>query len=146
VTRITPHFTLEELTFSNTAVRLDINNTPDEEALKNLKTLAEGLEHVRTKLDGNAIRISSGYRSLQLNRALRSKDTSFHVRGLAADWTCPGFGSIDDVMRCIAESGIEWDQLIYEYGSWIHIAFPAEGEMARRQTFAITKDGVRAYE
>jgi zinc D-Ala-D-Ala carboxypeptidase len=77
---VTPHFTLEELIFSNTAVRLDIDNTPDEEALKNLQILAEGLEHVRTKLNGNAIRISSGYRCLPLNRALRSKDTSFQSR------------------------------------------------------------------
>ena len=143
---MTPHFTLEELIFSNTAVRLDIDNTPDEEALKNLQILAEGLEHVRTKLNGNAIRISSGYRCLPLNRALRSKDTSFHVRGLAADFSCPRYGSPSDVMRILVDSGIEWDQLILEYNSWIHIAFPAEGEMARRQTFAITKEGVKAFE
>jgi len=143
---MTPHFTLAEFTASNTAIRLDIDNTPTEEALKNLQILAKGLENVRTKLDGNAIRISSGYRCIELNRSVRSKDGSYHVKGLAADFTCPGYGTVNDVMRTIANSGIEFDQLIYEFNSWIHIGFPEEGKKARRQIFAITKNGVEAYD
>jgi len=54
---VTPHFSLEELTFSNTAIRLDIDNTPTPEALNNLQMLAEGLEEVRAKLDSNPIKI-----------------------------------------------------------------------------------------
>ena len=142
---MTPHFTLEELIFSNTAVRLDIDNTPDEEALKNLQILAEGLEHVRTKLDGNAMRISSGFRCLKLNRVLRSKDISRHIMGLAADFSCPNYGSINDVMRAIAESSIEYDQLILEYNSWIHISFPADKEKPRQQAFVINKSGVKSF-
>ena len=145
MTRLTPHFTLNELTYSDTATRLDIDNTPTKEALKNLQILAEGLEHVRNKLDGNAIRISSGFRCLKLNRVLRSKDTSHHVMGLAADFSCPNYGSINDVMRAIAESSIEYDQLIMEFNSWVHISFPADKEKPRRQTFVIDKSGVKSY-
>ena len=143
--RLSPHFTLEELTHSDTAVRLSIDNMPDEEALKNLQILAEGLEHVRTKLDGNAMRISSGFRCLKLNRVLRSKDTSRHIMGLAADFSCPSYGTINDVMHAISESSIEYKQLIMEFNSWIHISFPATNEAPRRQTFVIDKSGVKSY-
>ena len=143
---LTDHFTLEELTQSDTAVRLDIENIPTEEALKNLHILAKGLEDVRKKLDGSSIHISSGYRCLKLNRSLHSKDTSHHVRGLAADFTCRGYGSVDDVMRCLVNSSIEFEQLILEFNSWIHISFPAEGEKAKRQTMIINKNGTRVYE
>ena len=146
MTRLTPHFTLEELTFSNTATRLDIDNTPNDVQLSNLMTLAEGLELVRTKLDGHAIRVSSGFRSMDLNRALRSKDTSYHTYGLAADFTCPGFGDVHDIMRTLAGSSIEFDQLILEFGRWIHVAFPKGTDKPRRQMLAISKSGVRIYE
>jgi len=143
---VTPHFSLEELTFSNTAIRLDIDNTPTPEALKNLQMLAEGLEEVRAKLDSNPIKISSGYRCLKLNKAVKSRDTSYHTKGLAADFTCPRYGSVKEVMQTLAESSIEFDQLIYEFGSWIHIGFPEAGVKARRQVFTIDKKGVRPFE
>ena len=142
---MTPHFSLDELTFSNTAIRLDIDNTPAEAELKNLQRLAEGLEQIRTKLDSNPIKLSSGYRCLKLNRALKSRDTSYHVRGLAADFTCPKFGSVNEVMRAIADSSIEFDQLIFEFDSWIHIGFSEAGAKPRRQMLTIDKKGVRAY-
>lgn len=143
--QLTDHFTLDELVRSDTAVRLDIDNIPNKEELDNLKTLAEGLEHVRTKLDGNAIRVTSGFRCISLNRAIRSKDTSHHTRGLAADFSCPGFGSIDDVMHCISNSSIEFEQLIKEFNSWIHISFPPKGTKAKRQVLEIDRNGTRIY-
>jgi zinc D-Ala-D-Ala carboxypeptidase len=139
--RLTDHFTLDELTQSDTAVRLDIDNTPTKEVLENLKTLAEGLEHVRTKLNGNSIHVSSGYRCLELNRILHSKDTSHHVMGMAADFTCPRFGSVTDVFTCLAESGIEFEQLIKEFDLWIHISFPTKGSKGKRQVLIIDKKG-----
>jgi len=146
MTQLTPHFTLHELTHSDTATRLDIDNTPNDVQKNNLMTLAEGLELVRTKLDGHAIRVSSGFRSMDLNRALRSKDTSYHTYGLAADFTCPGFGDVQYIMRTLSRSSIEFDQLILEFGSWIHIAFPQGTDKPRRQMLAISKSGVRIYE
>ena len=142
---LTDHFTLKEFTHSDTATRLDIDNEPNEEQLDNIKILAEGMELVRAKLDGYAIRISSGFRCLELNRALRSKDTSYHIQGLAADFTCSGFGNVYDVMQVLSESSIEFDQLILEHGRGIHIAFPKKGDKPRRQMLSIGKTGVRIY-
>ena len=142
---MTPHFSLDELIFSNTAIRLDIDNIPTPEALANLEILANGLEAVRAKLYSNPIKVSSGYRCLKLNRALKSRDTSYHVRGLAADFTCPRFGTVPEVMRALADSSIEFDQLILEFDSWIHIGFAEAGAKPRRQMMVINKSGVSLY-
>ena len=142
---MTPHFSLDELIFSNTAIRLDIDNIPTPEALANLEILANGLEAVRAKLYSNPIKISSGYRCLKLNRALKSRDTSYHVKGLAADFTCPRFGTVPEVMRALADSSIEFDQLILEFDSWIHIGFAEAGAKPRRQMMIIDKSGVKVY-
>lgn len=142
---MTPHFTLEELTASYTATRLEIDNMPTPEALANLEILANGLEAVREKLYSNPIKISSGYRCLKLNRTLKSRDTSYHVRGLAADFTCPAFGTVPEVMRALADSSIEFDQLILEFNSWIHIGFAEAIAKPRRQMMVIDKSGVKVY-
>jgi len=142
---VTPHFSLDELIFSNTAIRLDIENIPTPEALANLEILANGLEAVRAKLYSNPIKVSSGYRCLKLNRALKSRDTSYHVKGLAADFTCPRFGTVPEVMRALADSSIEFDQLILEFDSWIHIGFAEAGAKPRRQMMIIDKSGVKVY-
>ena len=83
---MTDHFSLDELTASQEATRHGINNKPSEKVVENLRMLAALLEQVRTLLGGGAIRISSGYRSLALNRHIGSNDTSAHVRGWAADF------------------------------------------------------------
>lgn len=144
--QLSPHFTLAELSHSNTATRLDIDNTPLAEEIANLEILSQGLEQVRTKLDSRPILISSGFRCLELNRALKSKDTSYHTLGLAADFTCPSFGNIHEVMRALADSSIQFDQLILEFGRWIHIAFPKQEEKPRKQMMRIGKSGVLLYE
>ena len=142
---LTDHFSTEELCHSNTAIRLGLSNTPNQVQLTNLKTLAEGLEHVRSKLGGLPIIISSGFRSMDVNRAVGSKDTSFHTFGLAADFICPRYGSVDDVFHAVVSSSIEYDQLIKEFDRWIHIGFPKGTDKPRRQSLIIDKTGVKAY-
>ena len=118
---LSEHFSLDEFTASETATRKGIKNTPSTAVVENLRMLAALLEQVRTILGGGAIHISSGYRSLALNRAIGSGDTSAHVRGYAADFTCPSFGTPLAVAKKIAESNLKFDQLIYE-GTWVHIS------------------------
>jgi len=141
--KLSEHFTLNEFTRSQTASRYGIANTPNEEQIENLKTLAKGLEDVRTKLGSHPINISSGFRCEALNDRLGSKRTSRHILGLAADFTCDRYGDVDDVFSVLADSSIEFDQLILEYDAWIHISFPKEGEEPRKQVLIIDKEGVR---
>lgn len=141
--KLSEHFSLIEFTRSQTASRHGIDNTPNEEQIENLKTLAKGLEDVRTKLGSHPINISSGFRCEALNDRLGSKRTSRHILGLAADFTCDRYGDVDDVFSILASSSIKFDQLIKEWNSWIHISFPKEGEEPRKQVLIIDKEGVR---
>ena len=138
---MTDHFSLNELTASQEATRHGINNTPSGKPLENLRMLAALLEQVRELLGGHSIRISSGYRSLALNRHIGSNDTSAHVRGYAADFTCPSFGTPLEVAKKIAGSNLKFDQMIYE-GTWIHISCDPKN---RRQLLTASFKGGKAF-
>jgi len=64
--------------------------------------------------------------------------------GLACDFTCDRYAHVGRVFEVIADSSIPFDQLILEYNSWIHIAFPVEGDEPRRQVLTIDKSGVKS--
>ena len=129
MTKLSEHFTLEELTFSSTAQRKQIDNEPPAEVLENMKRLAAGLEEVRAALGNKPMRINSGYRSPKLNRAVGGARLSAHMAGYAADFVCPDFGSPLKIVKALAATGIQFDKLIQE-GTWVHISFAPE---ARRQ-------------
>jgi len=122
MTQLSKHFSLEELTFSETATRKGLDNTPTPEIEANLAELAATLEQVRALLNGAAIHISSGYRSPKVNAAIGGSATSAHCEGLAADFTAPDAGDPVDIARAIQASTIAVDQLILEGGRWIHIS------------------------
>lgn len=118
---LSPNFTLEEFTHSNTAIRAGISNEPDEAVLLRLKRVAATLEKVRTLL-GKPIQITSGYRSPALNELVPgSSDTSAHTQGWAADFKVPGMTPLQ-VCQAIQKAGIAYDQLILEYDTWTHIS------------------------
>lgn len=120
--RLTDHFSLEELTRSETAERLEIDNTPEGETLSNLGVLAEGLERVREILGGMPIHVSSGYRCERLNRAVGGTRNSAHLSGFAADFTCAGFGTPQEIASRLERSNLVFDQVIQE-GAWVHVSF-----------------------
>jgi hypothetical protein len=123
--QLSPHFSLEEFTFSETAARLGIDNQPSAELLETIqKYLVPGLEIVRTLLHDNSMHINSGYRSVELNIHIPgSSNTSAHTLGYAADIVCPLFGDPWDICNYIAQTEIKFDQIIYEYARWMHISF-----------------------
>lgn len=127
-TQLSPHFTLEELIASETASRKGISNMPTPEEINHAqKYLVPGLERVRLFL-GHPIIISSGFRGKKLNSAVPgSSSTSQHVKFEAADFTCSLYGSPFTIAQALIgnKNIIKFDQLIYEYESWVHISFTA---------------------
>lgn len=119
---LTPHFSLAELTASDTAVARKIDNTPTPAITANLMRLAGVLERVRD-LAGAPIKVSSGYRAPALNKAIGGSATSAHVFGLAADISTSAM-SPKVLASLIRDSKIPFDQLIYE-GTWVHIGLSA---------------------
>lgn len=124
--QLTANFTLEEMVVSRTAVVNGIDNTPPKDVIANLRRTCEILEIVRQEIKVPII-ITSGYRSPDLNVAVGGSKTSAHMRGLAADFIAPGYGTPYAVCRAILDNGsIPYEQLIHEFGNWIHLGI-AEG-------------------
>lgn len=101
------------------------------------------MELVR-KLLGTPINVSSGYRSAQLNKILKgSSKTSQHMVGEAVDFTSPLFGTPKQIVEKIKCSNIQFDQLIFEFASWVHISFTSK--TPRKQTLTIDNQGTRVF-
>jgi len=139
MTQLSLHFTLEELTFSQEAVRKGIDNTPTPAAAERLEYLAAGLEHIR-KVLGLPMHVSSAYRCPALNSLIGGSPTSAHMDGDAADFEC----LLDPRTVCamIMTSDVRFDQLIME-GTWTHVSFSPR--MRHEVLTAVFKNGVAAY-
>jgi len=138
--KLSPHFTSDEFTRSQTAARWGIDNTPNETVLSNLYKTAAMMEEVR-RVCGQPIAISSGYRCPELNRKIGGAMNSQHITGQAVDFTARGL-TIDETMQLIISSNIDYNQLIAEYDSWVHISW---SDKPRRETLEISREGTRVY-
>ena len=139
---LSPHFALSELTISSQYP--EIPNQPDNIILARLETLAWRMEWVRELLGNKPIIVSSGYRSPELNKSVGGSKTSNHMDGRAVDFVCPSFGTPSDIVAELRPhiKALGIDQLILEYGRWVHVGL-REYEFCRFQ--AMTYDG-KKYE
>lgn len=119
---LSPHFTMEEFTRSQSATRAGLTNQPTSPiVIANLRRTAIVLEQVRTLLGDRAIFVDSGYRSPKVNGLVGGTGKSAHCDGRAVDFICPEFGTPKQICAAILQAGLVFDQLIYE-GTWVHIA------------------------
>lgn len=122
--KLSPHFSLEEFIVSQVAQRFAIDNTPPEDVISNLKHLCETiLEPARQAL--GPLRVSSGYRCLDLNTRIGGSINSAHIYGHAAD-ILPISCSKIQFARWVVDH-VKFDQVILEFGtiddpSWIHVS------------------------
>jgi hypothetical protein len=146
--KLSEHLVLNEVTNSSTAKRLGINNNPTEEHLKNLKLVAEKVfEPIRNHF-GKPIKVSSGYRSKELNAATPGASaTSQHSTGEALDLDQDGLdtGVTNKMVFDYIKNNLEFDQLIWEYGTdsnpdWVHVSYESSGKQ-RKQILRCTRVG-----
>ena len=124
------NFTLSELTKSDTAIRKGINNNPNAEQIEKLKALCENiLQPVRDHF--GRVKITSGYRSVELCAAIGSSARSQHAKAEAADFECPGVDNAE--LADWIHRELPYDQLILEFytpgepnSGWIHCSWIAE--------------------
>ncbi|HWQ34345.1 MAG TPA: D-Ala-D-Ala carboxypeptidase family metallohydrolase [Blastocatellia bacterium] len=117
---LSDHFTLEEMTFSQTAVRHGLSNQPGAAEIENLKALCANVLEPLRALVARPLQISSGYRSPELNRRIGGAATSQHCRGEAADLIVPGL-TVEQLIQLIASADLPVDQVIHE-GTWLHVS------------------------
>jgi zinc D-Ala-D-Ala carboxypeptidase len=134
-TQLSPHFTLEELSVTNTG----IDNSPTAAQLAVLKTTAAKLEEVRTLLGNKPITVNSAFRNKAVNEAVGGVPNSAHALGYAVDFTCASFGTPYDICKKIAASSIKFDQLIHERRAWVHLSF--DSTRNRRQLLTLPVSG-----
>ena len=122
------YFSMQELTSSATAMRKGIDNTPDAQAKSALMALVVNVLDPLRELYGKPIIVTSGYRSVKLNRAVGGAARSQHCKGEAADIRSVGDSRAENkkLFELIKTSGLPFDQLIDEYEyDWVHVSFRA---------------------
>ena len=149
--KLSKNLSLAEVTKSNTAKRLGIDNTPDDWATENLRKVAEHVFQPLRDAFGCPIYVSSGYRSNELNTAIGGSRRSQHVEGRALDLDADVFGRCtnSEIFRWILNN-VTFDQLIWEFGDddnpdWVHVSFVYDGVNRGRCLKACRDDEGKTY-
>lgn len=128
--KITTHFSWEEMVRSRTACRLGIENRPGTSERVALERLVKELLQPLRELYGRPIRITSGYRCMELNRRVGGVSTSQHLKGEAAD--CSG-GNAADLLDTLRRSGLIFDQaILYPERNFLHLSLKNKGDNRQR--------------
>lgn len=150
--QLTNNFSLAEMCKSETALRQNIDNTPDDEVIANLKRLCEEvLQPVRDHY-GKGVKVNSGYRSLAVNAAVggvQGAKPSDHTLGMAADIEIPGVPNHE--LALFIQDNLNYTQLILEFytigvpdSGWVHVSYnPAN--LKKQELTAVKKDGKTVY-
>lgn len=122
------YFTIEELSHSQTATSRGIDNTPKDEIKENLEVMIDRLLDPVREQWGSPITVNSGYRGLELNKAVGGVATSQHTKGQAVDITAGSPEKNKALFEMIQASDMEYDQLIDERNfTWLHLSYKVTG-------------------
>jgi zinc D-Ala-D-Ala carboxypeptidase len=146
---LTKNFTLEEMTKSETALRYDIDNTPNEQEISAMKLLAEKvLQPVRDHF-GKGVKVNSGFRNQDVNQKVGGSRNSDHTRGQACDIEIPGIPNAE--LAEWIKDNLQFNQLILEFytpgvpdSGWVHVSYIPEDNKKQVLT-ATKKDGKTVY-
>jgi hypothetical protein len=140
---LTPNFRKWEFTVSETAARLDIVNSPSPGEWDNLRALSENCLEPAHEACG-PLQVTSGFRCFALNKAIGGAANSQHMLGEAAD-IIPYHGSLSDLFKWIYFSDVPFDQLLWEFGSWVHVSHVKDGAQRHQALIASKVNGNTAY-
>ena len=150
--KLSKNLSLAEVTKSNTAKRLGINNVPDDEwVIENLRQIAVNVFQPLRDAFGCPIYVSSGYRGLELNRAIGGSLRSQHREGRALDLDADVYGKCTNsqIFEWIREN-VEFDQMVWEFGDtdnpdWVHVSYVHGGVNRGRCLKACRDDEGKVY-
>ena len=148
--KISQHISYKEATFSQTATRKDIDNTPNEEILERMRVVAENVFEPLRAYVGGPIKINSFYRSIMLNTAIGGSKSSQHTRGEAIDIDDTLGNMSNKDMFAFIKDELDFDQLIWEFGddenpAWIHVSYVSEDQNRLRVMKAEKVNGKTNY-
>ena len=147
--QLTTNFSLHELTKSETALRLNLDNTPGPVETEYLKLLAENvLQPIRDHFQ-KGVKVNSGFRSIETNQATGGSSKSDHCKGQAADIEIPGVAN-SDLAQWIMDN-LDYTQLILEFYTpgipdrgWVHVSYDPEN-LKKQELTAMKVAGKTQY-
>ena len=148
--RISKHISYKEAIKSNTALRLNIDNTPDEVSLTNMTGVAHNIFEPLRLWVGGPIKINSFYRCPKLNKAIGGSKRSQHCEGRAIDIDDTfGYKTNAEMFNYIRDN-LNFDQMIWEFGddnnpAWVHVSFDSLDGNRGRVLKAIKENGKSKY-
>ena len=148
--KISKHISYKEAVHSATAKRRGIEYTPNQEQLDNMYKVADFIFEPLRMYVGGAIKITSFFRSEDLNKAIGGSTKSQHCKGQAIDIDDVfGYKTNYEMFEYIREN-LDFDQLIYEFGTndnpdWIHVSYVSKKENRNRVLRAIRENGKTKY-
>ena len=148
--KISDHITLREAIKSNTALRLNINNIPNDYQIGNMVAISQHIFEPLRKWVGGAIRINSFFRSEDLNKAIGGSSRSQHCQGRAMDIDDNHGHKTNAEMFEYIKQNLSFDQMIYEFGddsnpAWVHISYVSKDQNRGRCLRAEKIDGKTQY-
>ena len=146
---LTANFSLAEMVKSDTALRHDMDNTPGEAEIANLKTLCEKvLQPVRDHFQ-RGVKVNSGFRHPEVNAKVGGSKTSDHCKGQAADIEIPGIANADLAVWIM--ENLTYTQLILEFytpgvpdSGWVHVSYDS-ANLKKQNLTATKRDGKTVY-
>ncbi len=150
--KLSEHLDLSEVIRSESAKRNGLSNMPIEAHIKNLKLLAKNIFQPIRNNFRCPIHISSGYRSIELNKAIKGSLTSQHCSGEAIDIDMDGTpnGVTNKMVFDYIKDNLEFDQLIWEFGTnenpdWVHVSYESTGKQRKQVLKAVRNNGKTQY-
>lgn len=147
---LSKNLSLAEMISSESAKRNGIKNEPTAEHLDNMKKLATNVFQPIRDHFNTPIHISSGYRSLALNKAIKGSLSSQHCSGEAMDIDMDGTDITNAKIFNYIKDNLVFDQLIWEFGTdknpdWVHVSYESKGKQRKQILKAIKKNGEKSY-
>ena len=147
--KLSPNFSLAEMIKSDTALRLDMENEPDDDHITNMQALAENvLQKVRDHF-GKGVKVNSGFRHPDVNAKVGGSKTSDHCKGMAADIEIPGIPNAE--LAEWIQDNLEFRQLILEFytpvvpdSGWVHVSYNSSDNKKQVLT-AMKENGKTVY-
>lgn len=148
--QLSKNLSLAEMIISAEAKRKGISNAPTEQHIANMKKLALNIFQPIREHFNKPIHISSGYRSAELNKAIKGASSSQHCSGEAMDIDMDGTDISNAQIFNWIKDNLVFDQLIWEFGSdknpgWVHVSYESTGKQRKQILKAIKKNGKTSY-
>lgn len=147
--QLSKNFSLEELTKSETALRHDMDNTPGEAEIENLKLLVEKVLQPVREYYARGVKVNSGFRHPDVNAKVGGSKTSDHCKGLAADIEIPGIPNYE--LAYWISKNLDFTQLILEFytsgvpdSGWVHVSYDPSN-LKKQELTAVKQGGKTVY-